>query len=56
VLRKPDWAAEQLFDELGAIDSAGDARFARFLESLASAAVVPDEDAQRRVVTADQAA
>jgi hypothetical protein len=53
VLRNPgDWSAEVLFDELGAIDSAGDARFARFLEGLASAGVVPDEDAQRRVVAA----
>jgi very-short-patch-repair endonuclease len=53
VLRNPgDWTAERLFDELGAIDSAGDARFARFLEGLASAAVVPDEDAQRRIVAA----
>jgi len=53
VLRNPgDWSAEDLFDKLGAIDSAGDARFARFLEGLASAAVVPDEDAQRRVVAA----
>lgn len=51
VLRNPgDWSAEDLFDELGAIDTAGDARFARFLEGLASAGVVPDEDAQRRVV------
>ena len=53
VLRNPgDWSAEYLFDKLGAIDSAGDARFARFLEGLASASVVPDEDAQRRVVAA----
>ena len=52
VLRNPDWTAEVLFDELGAIDSAGDARFTRFLEGLASAAVVPDEDAQRRFVAA----
>jgi hypothetical protein len=52
VLRNPDWSAEELFDALGAIDSAGDARFARFLEGLASAALVPDEDAQRRVVAA----
>lgn len=52
VLRNPDWSAEQLFDELGAIDSAGDARFARFLEGLASAALVPDEKAQRRIVAA----
>jgi hypothetical protein len=52
VLRKPDWSAEQLFDELGAIDTAGDAQFARFLEGLAFADVVPDEDAQRRVVAA----
>jgi hypothetical protein len=52
VLRNRDWSAEDLFDELGAIDAAGDARFARFLEGLASADVVPDEDAQRRIVAA----
>lgn len=52
VLDNPDWSAEQLFDELGAIDSADDARFARFLEGLASPSVVPDEDAQRRVAAA----
>lgn len=50
VLRNPDWSAEELFDELDAIDAAGDARFAKFLEGLASADVVPDEDAQRRIV------
>lgn len=52
VLGNPDWSAERLFDELGAIDSADDARFVRFLEGLASPSVVPDEDAQRRVVAA----
>jgi hypothetical protein len=51
VFRNPgDWSAEQLLDELGAIDAAGDARFVRFLEGLASADVVPDEEAQRRIV------
>jgi very-short-patch-repair endonuclease len=38
-----------LFDQLGAIE-AGDARFARFLEGLVSADVIPDEPAQRRIV------
>ena len=53
VLRNPgDWSAERLFDELGAIDKAGDARFARFLEGLASSGVVPDEDVQRRIAAA----
>ena len=41
VLGNPDWSAERLFDELGAIDSADDARFVRFLEGLASPSVVP---------------
>ncbi len=51
VLKNPgDWGGEQLFDELGAIDEAGDARFIRFLEGLASADVVPDEPAQRHIV------
>jgi hypothetical protein len=53
VLHNPgDWSAEYLFDQLGAIDAAGDARFTRFLEGLASADVVPDVDAQQRVVDA----
>jgi AbiJ N-terminal domain 3 len=47
VLRNPgDWSAEDLFEQLGAFE-AGDARFARFLEGLVSADVVPDEPAQR---------
>jgi hypothetical protein len=51
VIRNPgDWSAEELLDELGAIDAAGDARFTRFLEGLASADLVPDEQAQRRIV------
>jgi hypothetical protein len=50
VIRNPgDWSAEDLFDELGAIDEASDTRFALFLEGLASSGVVPDEPAQRRV-------
>ena len=50
VLRNPgDWSAEDLFEQLGAFE-AGDARFAQFLEGLASADVVPDEPTQRRVV------
>jgi hypothetical protein len=49
VLRNPDWSAEQLLDELDAIDAEADGRFARLLEGLASADVVPDEDTQQRV-------
>ncbi len=52
VFRNPgDWSAEELFEELGAFE-AGDARFARFLEGLASADVIPDEPSQRRVAAA----
>lgn len=51
VLRNPgDWSAEELFEQLNAFN-ASDARFARFLEGLASADVIPDEAVQRRVVT-----
>lgn len=50
VFRNPgDWPAEELFEQLGAL-SAGDARFARFLEGLVSAEVIPDEPAQRETV------
>lgn len=50
VLRNPgDWSAEDLFEQLGAFEAV-DARFARFLEGLASAGVVPDEPAQRGIV------
>jgi hypothetical protein len=50
VLRSPgDWSAENLLEQLGAFE-AGDARFARFLEGLVSADVIPDEPEQRRVV------
>lgn len=52
VIRNPeDWPAEMLFERLGAFD-AGDARFARFLEGLASADAVPDEPTQRSIVEA----
>ena len=52
VFRNPgDWSAEDLFEELGAFE-AGDARFGRFLEGLASADVIPDEPSQRRVAAA----
>ena len=51
VFRNPgDWSAEDLFKQLGAFD-ASDTRFARFLEGLVSADVIPDEPAQRRVVS-----
>jgi len=46
-----DWSAEGLFEELGAFE-AGDARFGKFLEGLASAGVIPDEPAQRRIAAA----
>jgi very-short-patch-repair endonuclease len=50
VLRNPgDWSAEDLFEQLGAFEAV-DARFARFLEGLASAGVIPDEPAQRGIV------
>lgn len=50
VLRNPgDWSAEDLFEQLGAFEAAN-ARFARFLEGLASANVIPDEPAQRGIV------
>jgi very-short-patch-repair endonuclease len=49
VFRNPgDWSAEDLFEQLGAFE-AGDARFGKFLEGLASAEVIPDEPAQQRI-------
>src|SRR5260370_35773181 len=51
VFRNPgDWSAEDLFKPLGAFD-ASDTRFARFLEGLVSADVIPGEPAQRRVAS-----
>ena len=44
-----DRSAEALFDKLGAFE-AGHRRFARFLEGLVCADVIPDEPAQRRLV------
>lgn len=50
VFRNPgDWSAEELFEQLGAFE-AGDTRFARFLEGMVSADVIPDEPAQRHIV------
>jgi AbiJ N-terminal domain 3 len=50
VFRNPgDWSAEDLLEQLGAFD-ASDTRFARFLEGLVSADVIPDEPAQRGIV------
>jgi hypothetical protein len=50
VYRNPgDWSTEDLFEQLGALET-GDARFARFLEGLVSADVVPDEPTQRRII------
>jgi hypothetical protein len=51
VFRNPgDWSAEELFEQLGAFE-AGDARFARFLEGLVAADVIPDEPAQQGTVS-----
>lgn len=50
--RNDDWTVEQLFDELGAVDQASDRRFALFLEGMVSGDTVPDEDAQRHLVSA----
>ncbi|MFC8865384.1 hypothetical protein BCL80_1154 [Streptomyces avidinii] len=44
-----DWTTEYLFEQLGALD-APHPRFGRFIEGLASPAVLPDEQAQRRFV------
>ncbi|WP_223167998.1 hypothetical protein [Nonomuraea sp. SYSU D8015] len=50
VFRNPgDWTAEDLFEQLNAFE-ASDTRFGLFLEGMASAEVLPDEPAQRRVV------
>jgi very-short-patch-repair endonuclease len=50
VFRNPgDWSTEELFEQLGAFE-AGDTRFARFLEGMVSADVIPDEPAQRHIV------
>ncbi len=50
VFRNPgDWSTEYLFEQLGAFD-ASDTRFARFLEGLVVADVIPDEPGQRRIV------
>lgn len=51
VFRNPgDWSAEDLFEQLGAFE-AGDTRFARFLEGLVSADVIPDEPTQRDIAS-----
>ncbi|WP_234319372.1 hypothetical protein [Streptomyces sp. NRRL S-237] len=44
-----DWSTEEFFEQLGAFE-APHPRFGAFLEGLASAAVLPDEQAQRRFV------
>ncbi|MEV5320327.1 hypothetical protein AB0K92_22195 [Streptomyces sp. NPDC052687] len=50
VVRFPgDWSTEELFEQLGAFE-APHPRFGAFLEGLASAAVLPDEQAQHRCV------
>ncbi|OEJ22562.1 hypothetical protein BGK67_34165 [Streptomyces subrutilus] len=50
VVRFPgDWSTEEFFEQLGAFE-APHPRFGVFLEGLASAAVLPDEQAQRRFV------
>ncbi|MEU6720401.1 hypothetical protein ABZ897_53880 [Nonomuraea sp. NPDC046802] len=51
VFRNPgDWTAEDLFEQLKAFEAV-DTRFILFVEGLASAKVLPNEPAQRRVVT-----
>ncbi len=50
VIRFPgDWSTEEFFEQLGAFE-APHPRFGAFLEGLASASVLPDEQAQRRFV------
>ncbi|MFG2563234.1 hypothetical protein [Streptomyces sp. NPDC048496] len=50
VIRFPgDWSTEELFEQLGAFE-APHPRFGAFVEGLASASVLPDEQAQRRFV------
>ncbi|MEU7151145.1 hypothetical protein AB0B15_24440 [Streptomyces sp. NPDC045456] len=49
VIRFRDWSTEELFDKLEAFE-ATHPRFGYFLEGLASPAVLPDEEAQRRFV------
>jgi very-short-patch-repair endonuclease len=49
VVRFRDWSTEELFEQLGAFE-APHPRFGAFLEGLASAAVLPDEQAQHRFV------
>ncbi|MFE3931353.1 hypothetical protein [Streptomyces sp. YIM B13508] len=50
VIRFPDdWSTEYLFEQLKAFE-APHPRFGRFLEGLASPAILPDEQAQRRFV------
>ncbi|XVU23012.1 hypothetical protein ACQPZJ_37960 [Actinoplanes sp. CA-054009] len=51
VFNNDDWTAEQLFDELGAID-ASDRRFTLLLEGMVSSETIPDEPAQRDLVAA----
>ncbi|GHD81100.1 hypothetical protein GCM10010317_103940 [Streptomyces mirabilis] len=46
---RDDWSTEYLFEQLGAFE-APHPRLGRFLEGLASPAVLPDEQAQRRFV------
>jgi hypothetical protein len=49
-MRNPgDWSTEELFERLGAFTEPHP-RFARFLEGLVSADLVPDEPSQRRLV------
>ena len=50
VIRNNDWSAEELFNQLGAIDAARDGRFLRFLEALVTGWLLADERLQRRVV------
>jgi very-short-patch-repair endonuclease len=49
VFRNDDWSAVELFERLKVFE-AGDARFAAFLEGMVHPRVLPDEEAQRRLV------
>lgn len=51
VQRNADWTVEELFEAVGAIDTT-DRRFGLLLEGIVSGEVLPDEDAQRRLVDA----
>ncbi|MCX4735081.1 hypothetical protein OG369_27045 [Streptomyces sp. NBC_01221] len=49
VLRNSDWSTEELFEQLGALESGRHGRFARFLEGLVSPEAIPDPPRQRGI-------